>query len=130
MSEECCDFIDNREELRRRHGEVLVAKITKHFLDRFLTRKARDYRKLDLMTIRSTILNILRDGKYYATTTSIIVFHPTYTIVACFDREHLVLKTVMRTKELNEKLRKLIDKGRKVLWRDVIILMPQRILQK
>lgn len=123
MSEECSDFIDNRQELRRRSNKILVARITKHFLNRFFMRKVRNYKKLDLMTIKSTIINILRDGRYYATTTSIIIFHPTYTIVACFDKEFLVLKTIMKTKELNEKLRKLISKSRKVLWKDIAIVM-------
>mgnify|MGYP000265219064 CR=1 FL=1 len=127
MSEECSDFIDNRQELHRRSGEILVAKVTKHFLDRFLMRKVRNYKKLDLMTIRSTVINILRDGRYYATTTSIIIFHPTYTVIACFDKEFLVLKTIMKTKELNEKLKKLINRSRKVMWKDIAIIMTHII---
>ena len=124
LAEECSDFIDNRVELRRRMGSELVVKLTKHFIERFLQRRARDYKKIDLNLLENIAYNVLRDGEYYATTNSIIVFHPTYTIISCFDGEYLVLKTIIKTSELEEKIRRLMRKARKIKWRNIIIITP------
>jgi len=124
LAEECSDFIDNRAELRRRVGSELVVKLTKHFIDRFLQRRARDYKKIDLNLLENIAYNVLRDGEYYATTNSIIVFHPTYTVISCFDGEYLVLKTIIKTSELEEKIRRLMRKARKIKWKNIIIMTP------
>ena len=124
LAEECSDFIDNRAELKRRMGSELLVKLTKHFIERFLQRKARDYKKIDLNLLENIAYNILRDGEYYATTNSIIVFHPTYTIISCFDGEYLVLKTIIKTSELEEKIRRLMRRARRIKWRNIIIMSP------
>ena len=85
-------------------------------------RKARDYKKIDLNLLENIAYNVLRDGEYYALTNSIIVFHPTYTIISCFDGEYLVLKTIIKTNELKEKIKKLMRKARKVKWKNIIIM--------
>jgi len=124
LAEECSDFIDNRVELRRRMGSELVVKLTKHFIERFLQRRARDYKKRKLNLLENIAYNVLSDCGYYATTNSIIVFHPTYTVISCFDGEYLVLKTIIKTCELEEKIRKLMRKARKIKWKNIIIMTP------
>ncbi|HIQ03151.1 MAG TPA: hypothetical protein EYH40_01885 [Desulfurococcales archaeon] len=125
MSEECSDFIDNRAKLLVRPPSSLEVKITKHLIERFYQRKARDYKRIDLTLIRNVVYNVLRDGKYYATTSTVIVYHPTYTLIGCFDRDQMVLKTIIKTSELEEKLRKFMSKSYRVKWRNIIILTPK-----
>ncbi len=128
LSEECSDFIDNRAELLRRTHGSLEVKLTKHLIERFYQRKARDYKRIDLTLVRDIVYNVLRDGRYYATASTVIVYHPTYTIIGCFDGEQLVLKTIIKTSDLEEKLRKPMKKSYKIEWKNIIILTPSRSL--
>ena len=114
MSEECTDYYDCRVEASKlfRPKSTIRVEVTKHAVTRLLERRPRDYKKLDPKVIEDVVRNVVRDGFYKAFSDKIIVWTKKYVLICTIDRgPKLIVKTVLTYRTLEEKVKKLIEKG-------------------
>lgn len=123
MSEECSDYVDCRVMLRRLvekgHANVVV---TKHAISRFLERKPRPFKKLDMKVISDTIHNIIRDGYYKVRSDSLTVWTRNYVLICSIDsRGRIVVKTVISRVSLREEFKRSLRGYYKISWRTISV---------
>ncbi len=97
---------------------MLSVILTKHAFERLFERFEK---RPDLRVISNVVESVLRDGLVIYGKRDIKVITSNYTFCCVFDNEKLVIKTVIRTKEIRDKLRNILKFAKKSDWRNIYI---------
>ncbi|MHC1600746.1 MAG: hypothetical protein ACXQTI_05850 [Candidatus Nezhaarchaeales archaeon] len=123
MSEECSDYIDCRQAIKRLLDKPGVkVKVTRHALNRVIERCSSRIKKLNESVVLDIIRNVIRDGLYKAYTQTILVWTSSYLLACTLDRElNIIVKTVMTRNNLTDEVRARLKKGIKAKWSKIIV---------
>ncbi len=119
--------MDCRQQLRRaaRDG-VLIVQVTKHALQRIVERQPKlAERKME--EILDVFRNVVKQGKFKADTTRVLVWTKNYVLLCTFNLEgKLVVKTVVTRATLQEKMERALSRGIAVQWKYVAVEPVER----
>ena len=121
MSEECTEYVDHRTFLRR----LLVKKainvhVSRHAVKRLKERATRDYLKCDKRVLLDVIRNIVRDGRYKASTSRLLIWTKRYVLISeILDENTILVKTVISKLVLREELRNILTGGYRAEWKKI-----------
>ncbi len=123
MSEECSDYIDCRQILRKlMEKPAIKVYITRHALNRAFERCAGRVKKLDKTTALDVVRNVIRDGLYKAYTQTIFVWTSSYLLACTVNKSlDIVVKTIMTRGDLTDKVKAKLKKGVKARWSKIIV---------
>ncbi len=97
---------------------LLKVEVTKHALERLFERFPK-HKKFDAKTVANIFESVIKDGVVVRVNDEIRISTSNYTL-CCVLEDRLVIKTVLRTKELGKSYRKLMRRGKKSEWRNLL----------
>ena len=98
--------------------------LTKHAFERLFERFEK---KLDVRVVTNLIESVIRDGVILKGKRDLKIVTSNYTFCCAFDDGRLVIKTIMRTKEMGEKFRRALRFAKRGEWTNVYVENSRQI---
>lgn len=98
--------------------------LTKHAFERLFERFSK---KLDVRIVTNLVESVIRDGLILEGKRDLKISTSNYTFCCVFDNGRLVIKTIMRTKEMNEKYKRALRFAKKSEWNNIYIENKKQI---
>ncbi|RLF12774.1 MAG: hypothetical protein DRJ62_01765 [Thermoprotei archaeon] len=128
MSEECSDYVDCRQVLKRimERGVVKVY-VTRHAVHRLIERCSSRVKKISDVVAADIVRNVVRDGFYKASTQRIYIWTSSYLLVCTVDRalQGVIVKTVMTKQDVRDEVRERLKRGLRARWSRIVVELTQ-----
>ena len=98
--------------------------LTKHAFERLFERFSK---RLDVRVVSNVVESVIRDGLILEGKKDLKISTSNYTFCCVFDKGRLIIKTVMRTKEMNERFKKALRFAKRSEWKNVYIENKKQI---
>ncbi|ADC66236.1 hypothetical protein Ferp_2105 [Ferroglobus placidus DSM 10642] len=102
---------------------LLRVEVTKHALERLFERFPK-HKKFDARTVANIFESIIKNGIVLRFGDEIRISTSNYTL-CCVLEDKLVIKTVLKTKELGKDYKRLLRKGKRSEWNNVVFDMKK-----
>ncbi len=97
---------------------ILRVVLTKHAFERLFERFDK---RIDARVVVNLIESVIRDGAILMGKRDLKVVTSNYTFCCVFDDGKLVIKTIVRTKEMGEKFRRMLKFAKRSEWKNVYV---------
>ncbi len=98
---------------------LIRVEVTKHALERLFERFPK-HKRFDAKTVANIFENVIRDGVIVEDGDEIKIITGNYTLCCKLENFVLTIKTVLKTKELRKKYRRMIYRGKRHNWNIII----------
>ena len=97
---------------------MLTVVLTKHAFERLFERFDK---RIDARIVVNLIESVIRDGVVLRGKRDLKIATSNYTLCCVFDDGKLVIKTIMRTKEMGERFRRALRFAKRSEWRNIYV---------